>query len=81
LIAIGVGSALAVAEAIGEGVSPDTRTALLAVTVAVSIEATGVMLHEMATGARPFLGDSGMAVAVAIMQEKPPRQSRSWSVR
>ena len=32
----------------------------------------GVMLHEMAAGARPFVGASDMAVAASILREHPP---------
>jgi serine/threonine protein kinase len=40
----------------------------------------GVMLHEMATGQRPFVGRSSAELSSAILRDTPPltRRSRKW---
>jgi hypothetical protein len=52
--AIGMGIVLALAEAIGEGLSPQAKTAVLAVTVTIGTDAAGVVLGYFLPGR--FLG-------------------------
>jgi eukaryotic-like serine/threonine-protein kinase len=46
-----------------EGKAVDSRS---------DIFSTGVLLYEMATGERPFKGDTGLSVISAILKDTPP---------
>ena len=46
-----------------------------AVDARTDIFAVGIVLYEMATGVRPFRGDSAMDVIIATARDEPPRPS------
>jgi Tol biopolymer transport system component len=61
-----VGTAAYMSPEQAQGRSVDTRS---------DIFSLGVVLYEMATGARPFVGDSAVAVMSAIVRDNPPSPS------
>jgi tetratricopeptide (TPR) repeat protein len=62
------------------GYMPPEQAAGRAVDARTDIFAVGVVLYEMATGVRPFRGDSAMDVLIATARDEPARPSSVASV-